>query len=68
MKAMVIYDSIFGNTEKVAEAIGKAIGSEAEQNVVKVSDDGAVRLQGVDVLIVGSPTRGFRPTEGITNS
>ena len=26
MKALVIYDSFFGNTEKVAKAIGSALG------------------------------------------
>ena len=26
MKTLVIYDSVYGNTEKVAKAIGEAIG------------------------------------------
>ncbi len=61
MKALVIYDSVFGNTEKIALAVGEAAGAQ----VVKVGalQDGA--LAGVELLLVGSPTRGFRPTEGI---
>lgn len=62
MKALVIYDSVFGNTEKVARAIGKALGAEA----LPVSAAGIEQLQGLDLLVIGSPTRGFRPTEGIS--
>jgi len=63
MKALVIYDSVFGNTEKVARAMGEALGTETS-----VAQVGAVRpeqLQGLDLLILGAPTRGFRPSEGM---
>ena len=30
MKAMVIYDSVYGNMEQIARAIGGALGSEEE--------------------------------------
>ena len=66
MKALIIYDSVFGNTEKVARAIGAALGSEPEVSVLSVNGLSADRLQGLDVLFVGSPTRGFRPTSAIT--
>jgi flavodoxin I len=58
MKALVVYDSVFGNTEKVAQAIGQALGTVA----VKVSEVTPERLSGVTLLVVGSPTRGFRAT------
>lgn len=55
---LVVYDSYFGNTAKVAEAIGSALGG-----VVKAADQvSADDLQGLQVLFVGSPTRAFRPT------
>ena len=38
MKALVIYESFFGNTEKVAQAIGDALGSSMEVEVCKVSE------------------------------
>jgi flavodoxin I len=63
MKSLVIYDSVFGNTEKVACAIGEALESQA-LSVNKVSHQD---IQGVGLLIVGSPTRGFRPTKAITD-
>jgi len=62
MKALVVYDSVFGNTEKVAQAIGGALGSPEEVGVLRVGDVKPEQLAGVHVLIVGSPTRAFSPT------
>ena len=60
MKTLVVYDSVFGNTEKIAKAMAEAIGGEAKQVAsVQASD-----LDGVDVLLAGSPTRGFPPDAG----
>lgn len=56
---MVIYDSVFGNTAKVAEAIGEALGNATVINISKVS---RADLESLDILFVGSPTRAFRPT------
>ena len=58
MKALVVYDSVFGNTEKIARAMGGALGAE----IVKVDSVSPNALAGVTHLLVGSPTRGFRPT------
>ncbi|MBM3129430.1 MAG: flavodoxin family protein [Chloroflexi bacterium] len=63
MNALVVYDSVFGNTEKIARAMGDALGNVETLSVSQVS---AETIRGRDVLIVGSPTRGFRPTEGIS--
>jgi flavodoxin I len=64
MKALIVYDSFFGNTEKVARAIGNALGVQ-ENDIVRVSTVKPEQLAGVNVLIVGSPTRAFRPTKAI---
>ena len=61
MKTIVIYDSVFGNTEKIAQAIAAALDAQA----VHIGQMMAEQLGGLDLLVVGSPTRGFRPTEGI---
>lgn len=55
MNALVIFDSFFGNTEQVARAIGETLGAQ----VVKVSDARPDQLDGVELLVVGSPTRAF---------
>jgi len=67
MKAMVIYDSKFGNTEKVAQAVGAALAPKGNAAVVNVADVRPEQLVGVDLLLVGSPTWGGRPTPAITN-
>jgi flavodoxin len=61
MKTLVIYDSVFGNTEKIAKAIGEGISAQVVQVSAIKPDD----LVGVELLLVGSPTRGFRPTDGM---
>jgi flavodoxin len=62
MNALVIYDSVFGNTEKIARSIAGAWSTQA----IPVSQAEAGQLRGLALLVVGSPTRGFRPTEGIS--
>jgi len=64
MNALVIYDSVFGNTERIARSISAALGDgTSAQNVSAVT---AADLNGIDILFVGSPTRGFKPTPAIT--
>lgn len=64
MKALVIFDSVFGNTEKIARAIGAALDPEVP--VLPVGSVTSGHLAGLEYLFVGSPTRGFRPTPAIT--
>jgi flavodoxin len=66
MKAMVVYDSAFGNTEKVARAIGEALGSPEDVETVRVGNVEPEQLAGLALLIVGSPTQKFRPLPAIT--
>jgi len=67
MKVLIIYDSVFGNTEQIAQAIGNALGSQEDVGTFRVSNVKLEQLTGLELLIVGSPTRGFRPTEAITS-
>jgi len=67
MKVLVIYDSVFGNTEQIAQAIGNALGSQEDVEILRVSNVKPEQLTGLKLLIVGSPTRQFRPTAAINN-
>ena len=67
MKALVVYDSVFGNTGKVAQAIGQALGSPEEVETLRVGEVTPEQLTRVTLLVVGSPTRQFRPTPATTN-
>jgi flavodoxin len=64
MKALVVYDSVFGNTEQVARAISDSLG--AESRAIRVGDARHEELKGLGLLVVGSPTRAFRPTKPIS--
>jgi flavodoxin I len=66
MKVVVVYDSAFGNTEKVAQAIGQAIGSPEEVKTVRVGNVVPDQLAGLTLLVVGSPTLKFSPLGTIT--
>jgi flavodoxin len=70
MNALVVYDSVFGNTGKVAnkiwETISAALDSQGQAEIIPISEITSDQLQGVDLLVVGSPTRGFRPTESVS--
>ena len=63
MKALVVYDSVHGNTEEIAKAIGDAIAGEV--SVRRVGGVSAAELKAFDLLIVGSPTHGGRATDAI---
>ncbi len=62
MKVVVIYDSVYGNTEKVARAIAGELGVLGSVDTVPVGQMSVEKLQGAGLLIVGSPTQAFRPT------
>ena len=57
MKTLVIYDSFFGNTEKIAQAIGNTLGAKENVSVVRVGEAKPPQLAGLALLVVGSPTR-----------
>lgn len=59
MKALVIFDSNFGNTQKIAEAIAREINAQA----VSVSKVSTGEIAGLDLIVVGSPINAWRPSE-----
>ncbi len=63
MKIMVIFDSFYGNTEKIAESIGKALQPGHTVSVVRTCKATSRDVEMAEGLIVGSPTRAFRPSE-----
>lgn len=55
MRSLVVYESSFGNTQRVAEKIAAALAREGDVEVVTV-DEPLPPLDGVDLLVVGGPT------------
>jgi flavodoxin len=54
MRTLIVYDSVHGNTEKVAQAIGDALAGEVR--VCRPDEAGGAELNALDLLVVGSPT------------
>ena len=65
MKILIVYDSVSGNTEQIAQAIGNALGSQEDVEILRVSNVKPEQLTGLKLLIIGSPTHGGRPTPAI---
>ena len=65
MKAIVIYDSQFGNTEKIAQAVRDALSDTAETRLMRASSVAPRDLMAADLLVVGSPTQRFHATEPV---
>ncbi len=63
MKVLVLYDSTYGNTEKIARAIGEAIAGDVR--VLRAGEVTPAELASIDLLIAGSPTQGFRPVKSV---
>ena len=58
MRALVVYESMFGNTQRVAEAIGRGLAARLAVGVVEVGRASEVG-DDVDLLVVGGPTHAF---------
>jgi hypothetical protein len=53
---LIVYESMFGGTRKVAEAVADGLGRSARCTVVEVGDAPTVVDPDVDLLVVGAPT------------
>lgn len=61
MSKLVVYDSVFGNTKKIAQTIADALGD----GVTLTHVEEAALDETYDLIVVGSPTRAFQPTKPI---
>jgi hypothetical protein len=62
MRALVVYESMFGNTQKVAEAVTAGLRRSVETELVPVDRAPAPLLEPLDLLVVGGPTHAFSMT------
>lgn len=67
MKTLIVYDSFYGNTEQIALAISNSIGDKDYMAALRVNEVKPEHFTGLDLLIVGSPTRAFKSSKDITN-
>ena len=65
MKALILYDSVYGNTEQIARAIAEAVTPPDEAKVLRAAEANPSEMASIDLLVVGSPTHGGRPTPAV---
>lgn len=56
MRAVVVYESMFGNTHAIAEAVATGLRRTDEVVLVPVEEATQQVLEGADLLVVGGPT------------
>lgn len=56
MRAVVVYESMYGNTHQVADAIGAGLRTAFDVSVVPVSEVSPAVLADADLVVVGGPT------------
>lgn len=59
MRALVVFESMFGNTATVAEAIAEGMGTGLDVRLVNVAEAPVEVPADVDLLVVGGPTHAF---------
>lgn len=65
MRVYILFDSYFGNTEKVANIIASQLEISFNVQVKHIDHVDEEYLKKSEVLVVGSPTRGFSPSKKI---
>jgi hypothetical protein len=68
MRALVIYESMFGNTKRVADAVAAGIRQHMPVEVVEVSHAPLAIDPELDLLVVGGPTHVHGMTTARTRS
>jgi flavorubredoxin len=65
-KAIVIYHTQFGNTEKIAKSLASGMGEQGiEVDCIKVEEVKIEKLTEYDLLAIGSPTLAFSISQPI---
>ncbi|MFY9813409.1 MAG: flavodoxin domain-containing protein [Dehalococcoidales bacterium] len=63
MKALVVYDTTYSNTEKIAKAIGGALTGDVK--VLRAAEANTADFASFDLIVIGSPTYGGRPMPSV---
>ncbi len=56
MRAVIVYESMFGNTHAIADAVGRGLEPMLEVVVVPLAEAGRKRWGDADLVVVGGPT------------
>lgn len=67
MRAIVVYESLWGNTEKLARAVASGLGLTMSVELVD-TDAAPATVEGYDLVVVGGPTHAFSMSRPATRS
>lgn len=59
MSALIVYESMYGNTRRIAEAIARGLATAGPVTVTRIAELDSSATQGVDLLVIGAPTHGW---------
>jgi len=59
MRALVVVESVFGNTREIADAVADGLSTCAQVDLVDVGDAPEAVRSDVDLVVVGGPTHAF---------
>ncbi len=68
MKALVVYESMFGNTEEVAKAVVRGLSDRMEVELREVSEAPVPITELLDLIVVGGPTHAFSMSKPATRA
>jgi hypothetical protein len=56
VKAVVVYESVYGNTRRIAEAVAEGLRDGHEVELRPVAEAGGAGIEGAGLVVVGGPT------------
>jgi hypothetical protein len=59
MKALVVYESMFGNTRRIAQEVARALGTAPEVRLLHADSVAPEDLADVDLVVMGAPTHAW---------
>ena len=65
MKALVLFDTMSGNTEKVAKTIYDTLKNEISTHLVKLDKETIIDFYDYDLVFIGSPVIEWLPTQAM---
>lgn len=66
MRALVVYESMYGNTRRIAEAVAEGLAGRMRADVIEVGSAPAAVGEDVALLVVGGPTHAFAMSRATT--